>query len=136
MLAHQGVDGRVNCWMYAFLVPGTTPTAANAALSTAMVLVPNAADGWLAVDDEVVVYDVRAQACHVFEGVAALAWQCLDGDGSIDDILTDLPTFLRLISNSCNKISCRCSPTGSRKNSSWRTRMTEHWKTLPNPPNK
>lgn len=89
MLAHQGVDGRVNCWMYAFLVPGTTPTAANAALSTAMVLVPNAADGWLAVDDEVVVYDVRAQACHVFEGVAALAWQCLDGDGSIDDILTD-----------------------------------------------
>ena len=34
-------------------------------------------------------YDVRAQACHVFEGVAALAWQCLDGDGSIDDILTD-----------------------------------------------
>ena len=45
--------------------------------------------GWMAVDDEVVVYDVRAQACHVFEGVAALAWQCLDGDGSIDDILTD-----------------------------------------------
>ena len=29
------------------------------------------------------------RACHVFEGVAALAWQCLDGDGSIDDILTD-----------------------------------------------
>lgn len=46
--------------------------------------------GWVALDQEVVVYRAASETAHVLDAVAALLWQCLDGVSTLHDIFADI----------------------------------------------
>jgi hypothetical protein len=46
--------------------------------------------GWAFVDDEAVLLDGATGEVHRLNGSAATVWSCLDGDGTIDELVADL----------------------------------------------
>ncbi|MHB1739506.1 MAG: PqqD family protein [Actinomycetes bacterium] len=57
-------------------------------LAIVLHVVPGVA--WVEVEGEVVAYDPATSTTHILDPIGAIVWQCLDGESTLAEIVTDL----------------------------------------------